>query len=180
MATVPAEITFTAGAVLTAAQLNTNLRDAINFIIAPPYAVLRQTSAQAISSATWTGLTFDVEDLDRDGMHSTTSNTSRATAVTAGYYAIKGALLFTANGTGNRGLVVQVNGSASNRYGKVQWPGFAGGSAGLLTSRELYLNVGDYAEIACNQTSGGSLNTVVTEDGAPGGNPSMTIRWVST
>src|SRR5512139_390154 len=40
----------------------------------------------SINSATDTVLTFDTEDVDSNGMHSTVSNTSRLTAIVAGTY----------------------------------------------------------------------------------------------
>jgi hypothetical protein len=181
MATIPSETTAVAGTVLTAATWNANVRDAINFILAPPFAVLRQTVAQSIANAAWVGATLDAEDLDRDNGHSTSSNTSRYTAQTAGWYAVRGAALYTANGTGSRAVAIQINGAFTARYSKMQIASSgASATTGVITMHDVYFNVGDYVELALNQTSGVALNTNVSEDGAPGSNPSLTVRWIST
>jgi hypothetical protein len=177
VAIVPAEITFVAGTVLTAAQLNSNLRDAVNFIITPPMAILRQTAAQTFgTSGTWAALLFDTEDLDRDGMHSTVTNTSRATAVTAGYYDCHGISVWAANATGGRGAALAVNGTRVAGRGAMIQACATPVTPAALTSASVYLNVGDFAEIHAVQYSGGSLNTAIGSDLAP----SFTLRWVST
>lgn len=175
MATIPSEITWTTNQIVTAAQLNANLRDAINFIITPPLAILRQTVAQTVGNATAVPILFDTEDIDRDNGHSTTTNTSRYTAQTAGYYHIDAIIAWTANATGPRWSQINVNGVAAN--GRITFlPPTATSIAELPVSGTVFLNVGDYAEIYGRQDSGGNLNTTV---GAPN-QSSMTIRWVST
>lgn len=176
MATVPVEMTFVAGAVLTAAQLNTNVRDAINFIIAPPLAVVRQTVAQSIPNSTFTPYTFDTEDIDRDGMHSTSSNTGRLTAQTAGWYSLQGSGTFVASGV-SAGEVVgfQTNGTG-DEFGShfaVTNAGFPGQMTVAATS---YLNVGDYVQLMGFQGTGGAINSSVGATGAP----RFQALWVSS
>jgi hypothetical protein len=174
MATVPAEITWVVGQVVTAAQLNANLRDAINFLISPPLLVVRQTVAQSIATATWTGMTFDAEDKDSDGMHSTVTNTSRATAQTQGWYHLQETAGFAADATTNtlRGVAHHVNGA--NRAGKMQALNDNTDIA-LTSGAAVFLNVGDFAEAAAFQNRGSALNTASQD-----GNPRFQVRWVST
>jgi hypothetical protein len=175
VATVPSEMTFVAGEVLTAAQMNTNVRDAVNFIIAPPLAQLVQAVVQSVGDSAWTALTFTTETIDRDGGHSNVTNTPRYTAQTAGWYLMQGTVSWTANATGGRQASFGVNGS-STLFSKVFQAGTAAFVGSVTTSGTTYLNVGDYAQLFSWQNSGGANNTVInTESG-----PVFTLRWVST
>jgi len=178
VATVPVEMTAVAGAVLTAAQWNSNVRDAINFIIAPPLALLRQTVSQSIANGAWVPVNLDTEDLDRDNAHSTVTNTSRYTAQTAGYYSYQGCAHHGINTTGIRSAVWRPNGGAATTYkNKLQVPASpAGTTTAVLTHATFFQNVGDYVELMCFQNSGGALSLYVTDEG----NPSMNALWISS
>lgn len=178
MATVPSEITWVAGQVVTPAQLNANLRDAVNFIITPPMAVLRQVSTQSLAtSGQWAAITWDTEDLNRDAMHSTVTNPSRVTANTAGWYHLSTTLDFAANTAGQRAVGWRINGSGTSgpTAGKEQIQALSSFDAALNTSGDVFLNVGDYIEIVGYQSSGGALST-----GNSDGGSRFSIRWVST
>lgn len=173
---VPVEITWVAGQVVTATQLNTNLRDGINFIITPPLFIGRQTVSGSFTTATWTQVSLDTEDIDRDGGHSTTVNPSRYTAQTAGYYLCTGRISYVSNATGRRWSRWDVNGSeiTASRLG---FPPANGDVTEIPAApRRVYLNVGDYLELKGFQDTGGSLSTVVTS----GDQPVMDIQWCST
>jgi len=177
MATVPVEMTFSAGSVLTAAQLNTNVRDAVNFVIAPPLAVLRQTVAQIFTTGIGAAFLFDTEDLDRDGGHSTTTNTSRYVSQTAGWYQMQGTAMFAVSNT-STGLITgfSLNG-ASSRFGGNFQVGNAGFVGVLPSGATVYLSVGNYVELIGYQSSGGNLNSQVT---GFEGTPRLQILWVSS
>ena len=176
MATVPTFTTFVAGAVLTAAQLNANVRDAGNFFLSTPVCELRQTAAQSIPNSSVTAINFDTEDIDTDGMHSTSTNTSRATAVTAGRYQVSGGVGFAGNATVRRQASIAGNGTSLNAVSGL----FPPGSASLLRmvdqAKTTYLAVGDYLQTLGFQESGGALNTVVDADHQSG----MSVRWIGT
>jgi hypothetical protein len=89
VATVPAPRTWTSSEQVTAAKLNTDIRDAFNFFKAPPMAVLRKSANQTIANNTTTAVIWDVEVLDRDGGHSNTTNNTRYTAQTTGWYHLR-------------------------------------------------------------------------------------------
>ncbi len=117
------------------------------------------SGAQSISNNTTTAVTFDSESYDTSGIHSTSSNTSRLTAPTAGKYLISGNACFDANAAGVRLFHVYVNGFmvASDRPTSI---GAIFGTCGSVNT--VYsMNAGDYAELYVFQNSGGSLNTSI-------------------
>ncbi len=177
MATVPSEITWVTGQVVTAAQLNSNLRDAVNFIIAPPLAIMRQTIAGSFTTGTWTSVTMDTEDFDRDNGHSTTTNASRYTSQTNGYYLPGGKISFAVNATGRRWTRWAVNGSEINAARVNEMSASGDATEVPAAARWYYLNVGDYLELQGYQDSGGALSTVVT---TVGDQPFFNLQWMSS
>jgi hypothetical protein len=173
VAIVPSYRTWTDGETVTAAMLNSNIRDDGQFWVSSrARALLRQTVAQSLTSNTWAALTFDVEDLDNDGGHSTVTNTSRYTAQTAGWLRAEGLVCITAGGS-QRGARWAVNGTPINA-GQVQLNAPAAGSADIpACGRLIFLNVGDYIELQGFQNSGGALNTAV----ATTEQSQMTVVW---
>jgi hypothetical protein len=178
VAVVPNTHTFVNG-VRDSSEENTYIRDPLLFLMNKPAAELRQTVAQSLANNTWTSLTFDVEDLDNDpsgtGGHSTSVNTSRYTAVYAGWYVVGGCAAFVANATGIRGHRWAVNGNPLNGESTLVQAVSVGGSNTDVpaSAARLYLNVGDYVEAQAIQGSGGALNTFVTATAQS----SMTIGW---
>lgn len=177
MATVPGTLTWSAGSILTAAQLNTYLTAAVAFFLSQPVCELRQTVAQSLTTSVGAALLYDTEDIDTDNMHSTVSNTSRVTAQTAGRFMISGGVGFAANATGLRVTYYAINGTNNSGSG-VELSAAGGGGVTLLgaRSKSIFLNVGDYVEMFALQTSGGSLNTDVSGLDQP----NFTVRWVGT
>jgi hypothetical protein len=170
--TVPVEITWVTGQIVSAAQLNANLRDAINFLLAPPMAVLRQTVSQSLPTGVWTPVNLDSEDLDRDGGHSTVTNTSRYTSQTPSWYGVDLTGSFTnAAATGLRGLAFRLNGVTKSRKQQA-----AGTTFPILnTSGKIFLNVGDYLESVLYQDTAVSLGTGTGEDQSV-----MQLKFAST
>ncbi len=169
-------ITWTTGQVVTAAQMNSTNRDLGNFVLAPPLAILRQTVAQSIPNNTYTSLTFDTEDIDRDNAHSTSSNTSRYTSQTQGYYDHDGNFPLNSNATGQRALRWAVNATAVNASEAIIAASGAGGVSLTAVGRLIFLNVGDFSELQGFQNSGVAINTLVSGSQAAG----ASIRWRST
>jgi hypothetical protein len=173
---IPSTRLFTAGEVETGAYLNSAVTNLGNFMLGKPIAYLRQTAAQTLTTATNTLLTFDTEDIDRDNGHSTTTNTSRYTAQTAGWYFITGAASFVGNATGTRVARFLINGTALNAGGNITSATLNTNTCVAPISNFVYLNVGDYLEIQVQQSSGANLNTYVT---APY-QSFMSVIWVSS
>lgn len=176
MATLPNPRTWTVAELLTASKLNLDLRDGLNFLLSPPLALLRKTTSQATSSGIHTPVTFDAEDLDRDGGHSNVTNPSRYTSQTAGYYQLSGNVSFAANGTGWRDIMFQKNGTSTTRQSRNGTPAIPSGTAesALNLSGTMFLAVGDYVEIMAYQTSAGTLNVI-----ASNADSRMEARWAS-
>lgn len=139
----------------------------INAVFAAYNSALRQykcvaynSSAQSIANATFTVLTFDSEDLNVGGMHSTTINTSRLTIPAGGdgVYLFIGSIMYAGNIAGiTRVIVLRKNGATSllqNQYGvaSASQMGIQGCWMGSLVA-------GDYIEMLGYQDSGGALNT---------------------
>ncbi len=166
MTTIPVYRTWVAGEIVTAAELNSNIRDAGNFFLARPMALLRQTVAQSIPNNTNTPITFDTEDLDRDSGHSTSSNTSRYTSPTQGYFFQTGGGSTAASATGQRGVGWRQNGGGVNPVQTFMNTTAAGGWSGPAVPEIFFYNgTTDYTELYVFQNSGGALNTLVTAGG---------------
>ncbi len=130
----------------------------------PIRAELRQGAAQTFTTAVFAAITFDQEDLDDDGGHTTNS---KFTAVTAGWYLVAGGIGWASSATGIRVLKWMLN-SATVVGGGAQ---ITANSANVLhqVARTMLINmaVGDFLELHARQDSGGNLlSTVGTENSA--------------
>jgi hypothetical protein len=130
---------------------------------------LFQSSAgtQSIPGSTDTTLTYDSEQWDTDGFHSTSTNTSRITipAGLAGKYLISCSTSYGLNATGQRALYLRKNGTNVKYF-----PGVAGSSSVYTANHSsfvLNLAVGDYIEMIVYQDSGGSLTYYKRQEDAP-------------
>lgn len=175
MATVPVTRTWVAGEVVTAAHFNTNIRDVFNYLLAVPILEARQIVAQTLATSTGAAITMTAEDVDSSGMHSTSSNTSRATAVYPGWYQFSGVTVTLFNATGRRVNWWSVNGSQLNASQVSQQATAANDTGVSARTKHAFLNVGDYGELFAYQESGGNLNTDHSALRASG----VSVRWVS-
>jgi hypothetical protein len=80
--------TWTAGAVHTAAQLNTDIRDNENFLRSAHACRLYKSATQTVGTGAFDVVTFNTEDYDTDGLHDNVTNNSRITIPTGfgGYW----------------------------------------------------------------------------------------------
>lgn len=177
MATVPNTHTF-AGGVFTSTEANSYICDPLLFLLGKPICEVKQIVAQTPATSTWTSVTFTSTVVDTDiagtGGHDTASNTSRFTAQYAGWYWLGGGVGFAANATGQRAVRWAVNGTAVDASSA-----FVNANAALETSvaargKFVYLNVSDYVELQCWQSSGGGLLTVATGEHSC----SMAVQWM--
>lgn len=118
------------------------------------------STAQTLSNATFTAITYDTEDYDTGAIHSVSSNTSRMTVPPggAGLWEFLVGLTFDANATGGRLVRFYKNGSALT-YGQVSVP-VNSGSFGTAVNSVIHASLvdGDYIEVFGYQTSGGNLD----------------------
>lgn len=115
MATIPSPRTWASGDTVFASYFNSDVRDAQLFLLNRPRVKVYDSTGVSIQNSDGeTLLTWDTEEFDTDGMHSTSSNTSRLTAVTSGVYEIILHIdwqpLNAANG-GTRWVTIQKNNS---------------------------------------------------------------------
>lgn len=124
---------------------------------------LQRSTAQSVPHTTATAITWDTEDYDTDGYHSTSSNTSRITipAGLGGMYWVT--YRISQAGADNQWQTwVHKNGSSTVRYGELTVLNNAtvGPSSGL--SFPMVLAAGDYIELIAfqNRTGGTALNFI--------------------
>lgn len=163
MATVPVTRVWVAGEVVTDAFMNNNVSAVMNFLLAPPIFQGRQTVAQSLTTGTYAAITLDVEDVDSVGGHSIVSNTSRYTAVYAGWAEVNPSPGFASNATGRRLCKLRMNGTTDVNGSDVS---LNSGVTNILKivgpTMKIFFNVNDYVEMLAAQESGGNLNTAVT------------------
>lgn len=159
MATIPSVPTEVPGNFWTSALWNTNVLGGLGYLFSPVRFKGYSSTTQSLASGT-SGivLTLDTEVVDSDGGHSTTTNTSRYTAQTAGLYYVSGAVTFATNATNTRTLQVFLNGAGVTGSAMQVAPAPNRG-ASVFTSTIVQLAVGDYVELAAWQDSGSTLTT---------------------
>jgi hypothetical protein len=172
MGTVPTPATVATGNFLTSALWNAQVRDPNNFLFGVPVFRGFQNAAQSFaSSSSYAPILLDSESFDPEGGHSTTTNTSRFTVQTAGYYYVSVFASFLGSATGGRAIAVSVNGTATVQSQQAPPPSnsWSGGTNWLG-----YLNVGDYVEATAWQNSGASLSMTTGAFSA-----SLSLFWVA-
>lgn len=158
--------TWNVGDVLTAADMNTYVRDnLLSTHNLTKHARVHSSGAQSIASAAATALSFNTMDLDTDTMYNAGSPT-RLTCKTAGDYDVYASVQFLANGVGYRWIELRLNGTTVIAITYVPQTASASDDATLTIRRTLALAVNDYVEVLAWQNSGGALNVVGTDSGS--------------
>lgn len=112
-------------------------------------------TGQTLTTATYAAVTFNTEDYDVGGLHSTVTNTSRLTIVRAGYYRFTAALVWASNATGIRKAYMLKNGTTT--LVNISGTAVSGSAHSEQLSATVYMAVNDYAEVFAYQSSGGNL-----------------------
>lgn len=165
---------FTTGTIVTETQLDT-LSDDISFLANAPRVSAFNSAVQSIASGAWTTLTFDSERWDTDTMHSTATNTSRLTVVTAGAYQAGGGVKLASAAAGDRGIRILLNGTFPIAEEEFYLGATQTTSLHIATGRPFGLSAGDYLELQVIQASGGAVNTAVVSYSSP----EFGAGWVS-
>lgn len=154
--------TFTAGVVVTAANLNTH-RDGILHLRErttqkPKVRARRTGTAISLVTATPTAVAFDAELLDSHAMHDNTTDNTKFFAPTGypGWYHCLGGVEFNANATGVRDLYIRANGA--DVLGRTRSVPASGNNWMVQVYAYVFLAAGEYVELIANQTSGGNLD----------------------
>ncbi|TQF04752.1 hypothetical protein E6W39_24165 [Kitasatospora acidiphila] len=151
--------------------MNAQLYAGLTFLLNPPmFEAIQATTTTSIPSGTsWTPINFS----DAAGILADTyggwssSNPTRYTAQTPGWYWASGAVCFATNVTGNRAARIAKNGNPVQGAGTlIGGPAGSSQATAIATPlRKVYLNgTTDYLEVHGLQTSGGSLNTQIYGD----------------
>ena len=183
---MPVEKTWSTGEIVTAAELNSNVRDAINFLLATPRVVLTFSGTTSVSSSASASLLYwDTEIVDSDGMHSNTAE-SYIMFNTPGLYEINCNVHYGYVSTiGTYFLAIGLNqggswGGSDGLTGRLVADSRTGSNnasigLGMSCQVEQYVNAGDNVQAFTSQTSG-STNSI------PSGTYSMQFaaRWVAS
>lgn len=124
-------------------------------------ALVKHTSVQSISGHTT--INYGAEEYDTDSYHDNSTNSSRLTVPTTGYYrftATNGWAVST--GAVARLLYFIVNGDTSMRLGYQSTAPFSTVNAQLTTSTTLYLTAGDYVQVRAWSST--ALDSVTDND----------------
>ncbi|TMR11757.1 hypothetical protein ETD86_34885 [Nonomuraea turkmeniaca] len=160
------------GELLTATKMNADVRDGLNFLLSPPYALLTRSSVLSIPNNAVNAIAWNAETIDRDGGHSTVTNPSRYTCATAGYYEVWGYIKWATVAGGYRACEMRKNGGGPANVDYRPLP--SSNEAANQVRGDFFLNVGDYMELWAFQNSGGSINI------DNGFGTTFGIRWIST
>lgn len=123
-----------------------------------------RTTAQTLTTATETTITWESDESDAYGFWSSGAATVLTCQVPGRYLAVAD-VRFAANATGIRTAYIERN--ATSTIGRVRVAAAGAGATHLtVTSQATTLAIGDTIRVRAEQTSGGNLDVVAT-DGAP-------------
>ena len=121
-----------------------------------PMVRVYHSSNQSIANATYTAPSFNSERYDNNTMHDTVVDNSRLICKTAGMYRITANVQWEANGTGIRGIYLNLNGTTVIAFEQI-----IAASATLKTIQHISttyaLAINDYVLAGVYQNSGGAL-----------------------
>lgn len=126
-----------------------------------------QTAAQSVADSTSVAMSFQVQQWDSHGMHSTTVNPSRFTAPISGRYLVLAGLGWAINATGRRTLSLRTGSGVT--FAEVAYQAVSGSFTFIEAGSEVDLVAGDYVEAYGVQFSGVAINTF----------PGMQYTWLS-
>ncbi len=121
-------------------------------------AVLKASAGTSCPNVSHTAIAFaGTEDIDRDGSHSTSTNTSRYVAQTAGWYDISSVVAMTTV-TGYAESYHRKNGTTKHAAGS--WTtGTASHDRRINVKGKMFLSVGHYAEVMLYHEVGSTIAT---------------------
>lgn len=168
MATIPSPRTWVTGEVVTAAEMNTDIRDAVKFLLGgastrKPSFRTHLSAVVSIANNTTATAIWNTADEDTDSGYSTGSGLY--TVATAGLWVFNARSLWASNAAGTRILAMRVNSvSSSTQFVSAAVDGF-GRSSTTLVAR---CAVSDIVDATVFQSSGGALNFGTGEAGFAG------------
>jgi len=163
-------------AILTSADLGVLQSGTTTIYTTSPLTTLGDIRARAynsgnfsLTSGTAAVITLDSERWDTDTIHSTSSNTSRLTATTAGHYAISGSAEFAASGAeGRRYLEILLNGATVLAVQDcLTKPNDPADTIRCSVSTTYTLSATDYVELRAFQNAASTLNVLAASNYSP-------------
>lgn len=125
-------------------------------------AKVYHNTTQTVANGTLTPLAFNAERFDAAGLHSTSVNTTRITAVKTGLYLMGGGWEMDANATGYRQIGLRTNGTSMLALSTTD--AVAGGDVTQMSISTInMMTAGDYIELTAQQTSGGTRTINATD-----------------
>lgn len=125
-------------------------------------AIATGSAAISIAHSSWADVTFDVDVVDPQALHSVTSNTQRIYVRDTGWYDVQALIRFAMNGTGLRQARLKKNNVVIDRT-TASVAGSAVSASSLVLSAFEFARAGDYFSIEVFQNSGGALNLQADE-----------------
>lgn len=164
--------TFTAGSVLTAAQLNTAGTNITN-LVTPATVSVYNTGNQSLTTGTITRLSWTTSKWDTDTMKGAGTVTG-ISINTTGIYMITAFQVFDTNATGVRELLLDIGTAATTTsiIGGVHTPVGDGNYGNVTLSVMASLTAGNTIQLFGYQTSGGALNVLGSATRA------LTLTWI--
>ena len=144
-----------------------------------PAAVVTNTGDVSIpGDASHNILSFDTNQVNIDGVHSTTINSSRLTAPIDGLYAVHAEVKWGVGVmAGFREIEIYL-GTFAARLAVNEIPDETGLGVAQEASALVHLHAGDYVTLSARQTSGSAISiSGTTSEGAPD-TPEFDMRWV--
>jgi hypothetical protein len=174
MGSLPVVPTLPAGQLVTAGQL-LSITNALSFLTNPPRCSLVQNNSQSFSANVRTAVTWDSENYDSDGMHSTSTNNNRTTCQTAGLYSVKYEVAFDATTTGaTYQSFLMLNGGYFPGASDFQ-ESVANDFTMLKGNVDIQLSVGDYLEVHVNPSVASSSKGLFLSNST-----TFSARWVAS
>jgi hypothetical protein len=148
-------------------MLNSNVRDAVNFLANPPVFIGYQATAQSIANGTSTVITLDT--VQRDTYSGWNASTNTYTIPVSGVWVFTGQVGWAANASGLR--LAQLNGASYQVESRIAANAVAGWGTTAGFSGACYLTSGAALSLIGYQGSGGALQTA-------GVVSALSLRWV--
>ena len=162
---VPSMSTFYAGQRLRAADMNSQVRDAVNWAFAGKVCRVQRPSSQTIATG-GEAIQFPIEDFDPLAWHNGSTLTNLIAPDIAGYYQVHGCSSFVGSSAGTiRRLVIQAKSYNSGPYDMATTSHLPSTTRLLMSvSTIVYLNgTTDYVQLFAYQDTGSSLSTSVAD-----------------
>jgi hypothetical protein len=121
--------------------------------------VYASATTQSIADSTFTILNFNTESYDTNTYHDNSTNNSRLTIPTTGYYNLTAYVTFEGNTNGGRIVQIYKNGTTALTYFSGNYGGFTSDTS-FLTTINVNATAGDYFEVRVRQSSGGALGVL--------------------